>query len=117
MSSIVKGNIARITPRTNKETGIKFVSVSVIDNHRRKDETTQQWIDTGATFHDITFNAGIAERIVASFQPGQAVLAEVENQRSGTYQNKNGETVALIRSSGIDLGLSARYKAFGTTEQ
>ena len=112
MSTIVKGNIAAISEiRTLPASGAPIVTVTVIENHRRKVEDT--YVDDGRTVYEIGFTKAITERIVTSFRVGDAVLIEADHLRTGTYTTRDNQLGPVVKAWGIDIGLSVRFKSFG----
>jgi len=115
MSIIVKGNIAKISdPVAYEATGTQpetiAVYVTIIDNHQRRTEDGYQ--DTGATSYEVRYSGSMAMRILATFDKGDAVSAEVRNLRTEIFTSRKGEPLASIRAFGIDLSMSCRYREF-----
>jgi single-stranded DNA-binding protein len=112
MSTIVKGNVAAISEiRTLPASGKQVITVTVIDNHRRK--VADEYVDDGRTVYEISFTNTITDRIANSFRTGDAVLIEADNLRTSTYTTRGDQLGAVIKAWGIDIGLSVRFKAFG----
>ncbi|WP_019925513.1 hypothetical protein [Nocardia sp. BMG111209] len=114
--TIVKGNIAKISdPFTYDATATTpettAVYVTIIDNHQRRTDDGS-YTDTGSSTYELRFSGGLAMRVLQSFHTGDPVLAEVRNLRAGVFSTRKGETVASIRATGVDIGLSPRYRAF-----
>ncbi|WP_216898415.1 hypothetical protein [Nocardia alni] len=115
MSTIVKGNIAKISDlvtyqATATQPETVAVYVTIIDNHQRRTEDGYQ--DTGSTSYEVRYAGTMAMRVLHTFDKGDAVSAEVRNLRTEIFTSRKGEPLATIRALGIDLSLSCRYREF-----
>lgn len=121
MSITIKGHIARIGDlkkfpnRKGEERATVYLKV--IDNHDRPDGHGGYEPD-GLTVYSIRFSGGLAERVHASFQTGDAVLIHGRNQRASLNIAPGRDPEPLIKATGTSIGLSVHLKAFAppTTE-
>lgn len=115
MSTIVKGNIAKISdPVVYEATGTQpetiAVYVTIIDNHQRR--TEDGYTDTGSTAYEVRYSGSMAMRVLGTFDKGDPVSAEVRNLRTEVFTSRKGEPLASIRAFGVDLSLSCRFREF-----
>ncbi|NNH73713.1 hypothetical protein HLB23_28320 [Nocardia uniformis] len=115
MSTIVKGNIAKISdPVVYEATGTQpetiAVYVTIIDNHQRR--TEDGYTDTGSTAYEVRYSGPMAMRVLGTFDKGDPVSAEVRNLRTEVFTSRKGEPLASIRAFGIDLSMSCRFREF-----
>ncbi|GAB4590301.1 hypothetical protein [Nocardia sp. IFM 10818] len=111
-STLIKGNIARISDIKTYEDGGQTLYVTVIDNHQRSDGNGG-YVDAGKTVYDVSFRNGMADRVHRSLEVGYTVLIEADNLRASLTTNPNtGETNPVVKARGLDIGRSPRLAAF-----
>ncbi|AYF75274.1 hypothetical protein D7D52_16925 [Nocardia yunnanensis] len=114
MSTIVKGNIAKISDpviyeATPTQAESMAVYVTIIDNHQRRTDDGG-YTDTGSTTYEVRYSGSMAMRVLKTFDKGDPVSAEVRNLRTEIFTSRKGEPLASIRAFGIDLSVSCRYR-------
>ncbi|WP_194814603.1 hypothetical protein [Nocardia sp. XZ_19_385] len=116
MSTIVKGNIAKISDpqifeATPTQAETMAVYVTIVDNHQRRTDDGG-YTDTGSTSYEVRYSGPMAMRVLKTFDKGDPVSAEVRNLRTEVFSSRKGEALASIRAFGIDLSMSCRYREF-----
>lgn len=108
MTSItIIGNLTADPELRFAPSGVPVASFTVAVNHRRYDKSTQQWVDDGSDFHNVTCWKGLAENAAASLAKGMRVIVQGQ-LKSRSFETKQGEkrTVWEVRADGIGPDLA-----------
>lgn len=92
--------------RTNQNVPISNVTVAV--NDRRYNAETDQWVDTGRTFYEVTVSGEQAIHFASSALKGTRLMV-AGNVYVEEYRDNAGNTRQRRRISGEHHGVSTKY--------
>jgi single-strand DNA-binding protein len=95
-----------ISKRTDQSVPISNVTVAV--NDRRYNAETDQWVDTGRTFYEVTVSGEQAIHFAASALKGTRLLI-AGNVYVEEYRDNEGNTRQRRRVSAEHHGVSTKY--------
>ena len=93
----------RFTP-----SGKAVANLNIADNHRKKNPTTDQWDDDGATFYRCTLWDQMAEHVAETIQKGQRVIV-TGRIRNREWEDREGNKRLSLEIDVDDIGPSLKY--------
>ncbi|SOD72882.1 single-strand DNA-binding protein [Jatrophihabitans sp. GAS493] len=117
---IIEGNItdeATLREFPSKRTGelVPISNATVAVNDRRYNAETEQWVDTGKTFYEVTVTGTEAIHFAATAAKGARVIV-AGNVYVEEYRDNEGNQRSRRRISADHHGLSSKFAA-ATTRQ
>ena len=115
----IVGNVVSEPTLTFTPQGAARCSFRVAANDRRKDPTTNEWVDGDSTFIGVTVWRALAENVADSLQKGTSVVVvgrlksrTVEDPERGkaTYYDVDADTVAVDLRRGSVKAPTSTYK-------
>jgi len=115
---IVEGNVTadaslrEYTDRNGQQRPIS--NATVVENSRRFDRNTQQWVETGRTAYEVTVAGTEAIHFAASARKGVRVII-AGTQSTEEYRDRDGNPRTRRRIQVDHHGLSSKFTALATT--
>ena len=115
---IVEGNVTadaslrEYTDRNGQQRPIS--NATVVENSRRFDRNTQQWVDTGRTAYEVTVTGSEAIHFAASARKGTRVIV-AGTLTTEEYRDRDGNQRTRRRIQVEHHGLSSKFTALAPT--